>query len=97
LLTDAKLLGIELPEEEVTPKHYQLWPEHWPAVDLFMRCFTQWRTGPAGLMGLDYNVVIALAGIYQVADLPATLEELQVMELHARQQINDRIAKEQRR
>lgn len=61
-----------------------------------MRCFTQWRSGPSGLMGLDYNVVIQLAKLYDVENLPCVLEEIQVMELHARNQINDRIAKEQR-
>ncbi len=47
-------------------------------------------------MGLDYNVVIQLAKLYDVENLPCVLEEIQVMELHARNQINDRIAKEQR-
>lgn len=29
-----------------------------PAVQLFMRCATQWRTSMAGITGLDYNVVM---------------------------------------
>jgi hypothetical protein len=34
--------------------YFEVLPENWEAVQMFMRCQTQWRTGMAGLIGLDY-------------------------------------------
>lgn len=39
------------------PPVVEVWPENWPAVDLFVRVGTQWRVGMGGASGLDYNVV----------------------------------------
>lgn len=35
----------------------EVWPENWPAFDLFTAMGTQWRTGMNGPTGLDYNVL----------------------------------------
>ena len=45
-----------------------------------MRCQTQWRTGPSGLIGLDYNAVRWAFSLYDVRDQRAMLEDLQIME-----------------
>lgn len=34
-----------------------IWKDNWPAVMLFMSIDTQWRAGPGGPIGLDYNVL----------------------------------------
>lgn len=34
-----------------------IWPENQAAVELFISISTQWRTGPQGVTGLDYNVL----------------------------------------
>jgi hypothetical protein len=34
-----------------------VWPDNWPAFQLFSRMSTQWRVGMNGPIGLDYNVV----------------------------------------
>lgn len=34
-----------------------MWPEAWPAFELYMRLQNQWRCGPSGPIGLDYGVV----------------------------------------
>lgn len=34
-----------------------MWPENWPAFSVFVRVRTQWRTGPRGVIGLDYGVI----------------------------------------
>lgn len=34
-----------------------IWPETLPAITLFTRLLTQWRTSPTGLIGLDYNAL----------------------------------------
>lgn len=66
------------PEE---PRHFEVWPENWPAVELFLRCQTQWRISSNGLAGLDYRAVLEVARLYGVQDLPTVFDDLQVMEL----------------
>jgi hypothetical protein len=93
LLADAAEYGIELPESMFAPQHFKLWPEHAEVVDLFLRCMTQWRPTSNGVIGLDYGVVLQLASLYKISDPAVVLEDLQVMELHARAQINKQLEK----
>ena len=81
-MADAKAFGIVMPEPEA-PDHFEVWPENWPAVEMFLRCQTQWRTTMAGVCGLDYAAVQWLFRLYEVKDQPAVLERLQVMEAMA--------------
>jgi hypothetical protein len=94
LLADAAAAGITLPERVTKPKGCTIWTEHWPAVELLARCVTQWRTGGNGVVGLDYGVVLQMASLYQIQDLARVMEDLQIMELHARDLINEAAAKE---
>jgi hypothetical protein len=94
LLADAAAAGITLPERVTKPKGCTIWPEHWTAVELLARCVTQWRTGGNGAMGLDYGVVLQMASLYQIQDLARVMEDLQIMELYARDLINKAAAKE---
>ena len=49
-------------------------------MQIFLRCQTQWRSGPAGVIGLDY-LALDLAFRLYGADDPATmLEDIQVIE-----------------
>ena len=89
LINDAKMLGLELPEQP-PPPDYAVWPENWDAVSLFLRCSTQWRTGepsavaPAGVAGLDYVVLLSLGRLYlPAAEMRDVIEEVQVMERQA--------------
>lgn len=46
------------------PKHYKepmvdVWPECWPAVELYMKYRTQWIQGPGGPCGLNYAILLA--------------------------------------
>ncbi len=58
-----------------------MWEENWPAVELFLRVQTQWRTGMNGPIGLDY---VAVAWVLKLVAEEAThrtlLEDLQIME-----------------
>jgi hypothetical protein len=45
-------------------------------------------------LGLDYGVVLQMASLYQIQDLARVMEDLQIMELHARDLINKAAAKE---
>lgn len=91
LLADAAEYGIELPDGMTAPEHFNLWPEHADAVDLFLRCMTQWRTTGNGVIGLDYGVALQLASLYGISKPAAVLEDLQVMELQARMHINKQL------
>ena len=93
LLADAAQYGIELPDDMLAPQCYKLWPEHVDVTNLFLRCMTQWRTSGNGVIGLDYGVVLQLASLYGMSDPAAVLEDLQVMELHARTLINKQLEK----
>ena len=89
LLADAAAFGLALPEAMLAPKVYSIWPEHMDVLSLFMRCMTQWRCGASGVVGLDYGVVLQMASLYQITeDLARVMEDLQTMELHARDLIN---------
>ena len=91
LQADAAAYGVILETHHVEPEQYGLWPEHAEAVDLFLRCMTQWRTSSAGVIGLDYGVVLSMASLYGITEPARMLENLQVMELHARELINKRL------
>ena len=91
LQADAAGYGVILEQHHVEPDQYGLWEEHAEVVDLFLRCMTQWRSVGEKLIGLDYGVVLQMASLYQVSDPAKTLEDLQVMELHARETINKRL------
>ncbi len=59
-----------------------VWPENWPAVQLFVALGTQWRrAGMTGARsGLDYGAIAptaALVGIEATAD---TMRRLQILE-----------------
>jgi hypothetical protein len=68
---------------------FGIWPENWPAVEMFLRAQTQWRTTMSGVIGLDYAAVRWLFRLYEVQDQRALLEDLQTMEVAAMQAINN--------
>lgn len=88
LQRQANAYGVILPEQLTQPVDFTLWADHWPAVELFIRCMTQWRATSGGLIGLDYGVVLQMAKLYQVPRLPQVMEDLQVMEIRARELLN---------
>jgi hypothetical protein len=92
LLEDAKAFGIILAEPE--PAEFAIWPENLETVQLFIDCQTQWRTTGSGVIGLDYGVVLALASLSGATDPLALLRDLQVMEMRARELINQEASKE---
>ena len=58
-----------------------MWEENWLALEMFLRCQTQWRASMNGVIGLDYGAVAWLFKMYAVEDPRALLEDLQVMEV----------------
>ena len=52
-----ELAALGLTPEDYTPPEFELWADNWPAIQFYQRISTQWRTGPGGVVGLDYTVV----------------------------------------
>jgi len=65
------------------PQNFEVWPEHWDVLVMFLRVQTQWRATSSGVVGLDYGVVLQLASLQQIADPVALLDDLQIMESRA--------------
>jgi Phage related hypothetical protein (DUF1799). len=75
-------MGIELPDDLVPEGQddYEVTPEAWPAVSMFLKVQTQWRVGMGGVIGLDYGAVRWLFELEQVSDQRQLLEDLQLIE-----------------
>lgn len=75
--TEEQIVAALGPEE----KHFEVWPENWPAWEAFLAVQTQWASGFNGFTGLDYSRVRAglrAAGIRVTKDL---WQKLQYIEL----------------
>lgn len=69
-----------MPPEGLPEEAIELWPENFESFGIFLRALTQWRTGPAGYIGLDYAGVLAVLRFLRVRPSPSLLDDLQVME-----------------
>lgn len=78
-MADAAAFGLALPMPD-GPEDFEVWEENWLAVEMFLRCQTQWRTSMSGLLGLDYGPLAWLFRLYEVKEPRSLLEDLQVME-----------------
>jgi hypothetical protein len=76
---DAAAFGLDLPEQ-ASSDDFEVWPENWDAVLMFLRISTQWRTSMGGPIGLDYGALEWLFRLYEVTEPRSLLEDLQVME-----------------
>lgn len=50
------------------PEIVEVWPENWPAFNLFCTVQTQWHVGAAGATGLNYLVLLALMARMKLSD-----------------------------
>lgn len=91
LQADAAAYGVTLEPHHLAPQDYRLWMEHGPAVNLFQRLQTQWRTTSNGVIGLDYGVALQLAPIWGITVDTDLMDNLQVLEVHARDKINKKL------
>ena len=70
----------EQPKEDV---NFEVMPENWDIVNMFLRCQTQWNTSFGGIVGLKYEVLLLDGGLfdlYHVDNRKEMLEGLQLME-----------------
>lgn len=70
-----------------------MWPENWPAFNLFSSLRTQWFVGFGGPTGLRYESAYPLLDRMSLstAEWDQMFSDLQVMEAAALQQISDDI------
>lgn len=64
--------AAELAEWKLKAKHYPepvvtVWADNWDAIQMFISFSSQWRSGPAGVIGLDYSVIHFEANRLQMA------------------------------
>jgi hypothetical protein len=82
-------MGFELPDlPPPVAAQFEVHPDNWATVEMFLRLQTQWRSTMSGVIGLDYAAVQWLFRLYGVEDQRALLEDLQTMEVAAMQVIN---------
>jgi hypothetical protein len=82
-------MGFELPDlPPPVAAEFEVHPDNWATVEMFLRLQTQWRSTMNGVIGLDYSAVQWLFRLYEVQDQRALLEDLQTMEVAAMQAIN---------
>lgn len=82
------MLGVELPAID---DRFRVWPCCWHSVRLFLDCATQWRTGPNGLLGLDYVAVDAVMNWLRIdADRAELFQDLRIMEAEALRAFQER-------
>lgn len=55
--SDEELEASGFTAEDYVLDDVDVWPENWPAFELFNALQTQWRIGLRGPIGLDYNVL----------------------------------------
>lgn len=89
----AAAYGVQLQPHLIQPQHFRLWAEHEPALRIFQRSMTQWRAAPGGLVGLDYVAVFRVAEVLAVRLDESVMDDLQTMEIHARDKINAKAKK----
>ncbi len=51
------MTGLSPKFAESREQTLEIWPETLPAIRLFAKSMTQWRAGPTGIIGLDYNAI----------------------------------------
>lgn len=82
-------MGFELPDlPPLVAAQFEVHPDNWATVEMFLRLQTQWRSTMSGVIGLDYSAAQWLFRLYEVQDQRALLEDLQTMEIAAMQVIN---------
>jgi hypothetical protein len=87
----AELKALDFEPEDYDDDAFEVWPENWPAFQIFTELQTQWRVGLNGRTGLDY------CAVFRVLDETPGLtpqqrrqhyDDIRVMELAALAQLN---------
>lgn len=76
-------------EKAQASEDFEVWDENWPAVEMWLRLQTQWRTSFGGLIGLDYVAAKWLFQLYEVKDQKEMMDCIIVMERSALSAISE--------
>lgn len=77
-------------EQAQKVEDFEVWPDCWPAVQLFLRLQTQWRVTQGAFVGLDYSAARWIFDLYAPDDYKETFEQLVVIEHAALSLLNER-------
>jgi hypothetical protein len=86
---DAAIFGIEPPPSKAAV-NYEVEPDAWPAVRVFLKVQTQWRSDSGTLIGLDYGAVRWIFDLLQITNPAEVLGDLQAMEATVVAAVNKR-------
>lgn len=80
-----------LTKEDIPEVVIDVLPDVWESFVVFDSMGTQWRTGPGGVIGLDYNVVPLVMESLDIErkEIKVILPDLQVMERVAMKVMSD--------
>lgn len=62
---------------------FEVFPENWPAFEVFVACSTQWMGIGDNISGLNYPSVYTVMRIYRVKNQRDTIERIRTMEYSA--------------
>lgn len=93
----ADLVALNAPDEAIAEleqmqkiEDFEVWPENWPMIEIFLRLQTQWRTSFGGFVGLDYTAAKWIFDVYEVKDHKETLDALMIIERAVLNAISER-------
>ncbi len=94
-INDLKNLGapeeiIQELEDHQRGEDFEVWPENWQCLEIFLKLQTQWRTTQGVFVGLDYSAVKWIFDVYGVEDHKEMLDSLMIIEWSALTVMNKR-------
>ena len=89
IIDDAAVLGITFEDEPVSDD-FEVNPENWEAVMMFLRVQTQFRTDNGYVVGLDYNVLFKVMELEKIKNPLDVLEDVQIIEARIIELLSER-------
>jgi hypothetical protein len=79
------LAAFGITRDDLSGDFVEIWPEHLQVFEVFRAMSTQWRVGPGGAVGLDYNVLPTVFKLLHIrtAQQGALFEDLRILENEA--------------
>lgn len=86
-------MGITPPPEWIEARQeeeqdFEVLPEVWDSVQLFLLCDSQWRVDFGTWIGLDYGPIIMLGQSMGITNMTQTMQDIKVIETEILIQIN---------
>jgi hypothetical protein len=78
-------------------EEFELWSEHLPVVNIFLRACRQWLTAGETILGINMMVLPVIAKLLDIELTIDLLDDLQIMEARAVEILNKGTKKQQRR